>query len=78
MRKHIKPYHLSSAPRQQLLQGLILAGATGAMPNTQIAQSSNIAPASRGSAPVLRGLLVEIVNKYQWPYFVVIDFRSNR
>lgn len=60
MRKHIKPSHLSSASRRQLLQGLILAGATGAMPGTLIAQSNNIALASRGTAPVLRGPVVEL------------------
>lgn len=61
MRKHHKPPHISSVSRRQLLQGLILGGVAGALPGTLSAQSSTIALATRGTAPVIHGPVVDLV-----------------
>lgn len=50
-----------SQTRRQLLQGLLLGGVTSALPASLNAQSSIIAQAARGTAPVIHGPVVDLV-----------------
>lgn len=55
------PPFLSSQSRRQLLQGLLLGSVAGAVPSALGAQTSTIAQAARGTAPVINGPVVDLV-----------------
>ncbi len=61
MPQHKRSPNLSSKSRRQLLQGLFLGGVAGAMPTALGAQTSTIAQAARGTAPVINGPVVDLV-----------------